>query len=514
MGAELTPQQCCEVCGADAFCAAAVWHVGHNAWTGAPVGQCVLKAASDVAIRVARANYTAIVPAARSAWQTVSIAATVPGDLVTDLQRAGILDDPLFATNFKNASVWNGPAWNVSTTFDLPGTGVPSQLLVFEGIKMGAKVWLNGHHLGNASDQHRRYVFHVAPLLRPAGNQLTVSFDPSIDMSAGRFMGCSGGWDWAPYSNARDPGSGLPTFTKGVWKSVYLVPVNVNSAAITSLVPLVKYTGAGWPTTPMAEGSAPFVVDTRVFLRAEHPVSGELTVTGSWGDSATTRVSLGGGGETTRVSVSVVATGPKLWWARGMGRNSTMYTVTATFVPSGDDGATVQADAGQRVSAKRRIGFRHLVLVTVKDTDPGEVAAARTLEGNGNHTLMLRLNGAPVVGLGANMVPMEILEGRYAVGMHRQIVQSAADGGMSLLRVWGGGIYPYEEWFDACDELGVLSIVDMMYGTDGSGRAPDQPDPQPTLEQAAEFRDNVRRMSHHPSLAMCKYLVMCPGCSN
>ena len=47
--------------------------------------------------------------------------------------------------------------------------------------------------------------------------------------------------------------------------------------------------------------------------------------------------------------------------------------------------------------------------------------------------------------------------------MHRQVVQSAADGGMSLLRVWGGGIYPYEEWFDACDELGVLSIVDMMY---------------------------------------------------
>ena len=59
------------------------------------------------------------------------------------------------------------------------------------------------------------------------------------------------------------------------------------------------------------------------------------------------------------------------------------------------------------------VSFRHLVLVTVNDTDPGEVAAARSLEGNGNHTLMLRLNGAPVAGLGANMVPMEIMEGRY-----------------------------------------------------------------------------------------------------
>ena len=68
----------------------------------------------------------------------------------------------------------------------------------------------------------------------------------------------------------------------------------------------------------------------------------------------------------------------------------------------------------------------------------------------------MNLAGVPVAGLGANMVPMEIMEGRYAAGMHRQIVQSAADGGMSLLRVWGGGIYPCEEWFDACDELGAL----------------------------------------------------------
>ena len=61
------------------------------------------------------------------------------------------------------------------------------------------------------------------------------------------------------------------------------------------------------------------------------------------------------------------------------------------------------------------------------------------------------------------------------------------------------------------DELGVLAIVDMMYGTDGSGKAPDQPDPQATLEQAEEFRDNVRRMAHHPSLAMYTGCNECMG---
>lgn len=56
----------------------------------------------------------------------------------------------------------------------------------------------------------------------------------------------------------------------------------------------------------------------------------------------------------------------------------------------------------------------------------------------------------------ANMIPMETLEGRYVAGMHRRLVQSAAEGGMNMLRVWGGGIYPYQEWFDACDEFGIM----------------------------------------------------------
>ena len=83
-------------------------------------------------------------------------------------------------------------------------------------------------------------------------------------------------------------------------------------------------------------------------------------------------------------------------------------------------------------------------------------AEAKKLQGNGDHTLMFRVNGAPFFAKGANMIPMETLEGRYQVGMHRQLVHSAADAGMNMLRVWGGGIYPYDEWFDACDERGVL----------------------------------------------------------
>ena len=162
------------------------------------------------------------------------------------------------------------------------------------------------------------------------------------------------------------------------------------------------------------------------------------------------------------------------------------------------------APAPLTTSTTRRIGFRHIALVTINDTDAAVVRAARArgLEGNGDFTLMLRLNGAAVHGRGANMVPMETLEGRLTPGMHRRVVQSAAEGGMNLLRLWGGGVFPYEEWLDACDEFGVLSIVDMQYaGVPTSASA----------GQAAEMRDNVRRLAHHPSVAMYTGCNECDG---
>jgi len=104
--------------------------------------------------------------------------------------------------------MWNGQKWSYSTTFSSPamglgghGRGTPSTtLLVFEGIKMGASVVLNGVVLGNATDQFVRYSFPVPPpLLRTATqgeNRLEVVFDRTIGTN-GRFMAASGGWDWA-----------------------------------------------------------------------------------------------------------------------------------------------------------------------------------------------------------------------------------------------------------------------------------------------------------------------------
>lgn len=119
------------------------------------------------------------------------------------------------------------------------------------------------------------------------------------------------------------------------------------------------------------------------------------------------------------------------------------------------------------------------------------VRAAAAEEGNGNTTIFFRVNGVPIAARGANAIPMEALEGRYVRGMHRELVRSAAEANMNMLRVWGGGVYPHREFLEACDDLGVMVFQDMMYMTvdimPGASRTP---------SQEAELRHQVRRMAH------------------
>eukprot|EP00051_Salpingoeca_urceolata_P023405 m.396250 g.396250 ORF g.396250 m.396250 type:complete len:1245 (+) comp20102_c1_seq16:524-4258(+) len=429
------------------------------------------------------------------------LSATVPGEVATDLQRAGIVGDPLTDVNFRSFNVapfdaakWNGALWTYTalfnTSIDHPTT------LVFDGIKLGASIYLNGHKLGNATNQHRRWQFDVRHAIvgRSNGsNNLTVVFDRAI-ANGGRFMDCSGGWDWAPYSRIRDV-EGNPMFTRGIWKSLYLA--SVSPVAVSSVAVGVRYAGSDWPVTPLADGAAPFVanVTAHTVSYATGLTSGVLTVTGSWGSTQAVNVSLPSGD--SAVSVSLKADSVDLWWPRGLGAQA-MYNITVSL--SLDSG-------GPPIAVTRRIGFRLAALVTGNDTDPEWVKwAQQGGQGNGNHTVMLRVNGVPVFSKGANMIPMETLEGRYVAGQHRQLVKSAADAGMNMLRVWGGGIYPVEEWLNACDDFGLMVFQDMMYGTDGI-----MPDASATPDQEAEIRHQVRRMSHHPSVVIWSGCNECHG---
>jgi beta-galactosidase/beta-glucuronidase len=382
---------------------------------------------------------------------SVTIDAQVPGDLLTDLQTAQLIGDPLYEINFLNDTQWNRD-WNYTTSFSLSEADAASTtLLVFDGIKMGASISVDGKVIGSAEDQFLRYAFPLAGM--GAGNHtLQVSFKGSIDCG-GRWMSCTGGWvsethvcssldlmhsstflppfvpnqDWAPYTTTEQ--GGAATFSKGIWKNVYTT--TVNSAAIVHMVPQIFYTGA-YPATPLKDGSfSDFNVSVRLHFWSQAGSRGAVSLTVPWAsDEAQTSVAVtipAGESKQTFTLPAASAKDVKLWWPAGVGAQP-MYNITTTFTPS--------STAAAPISTTRRVGFRHFALVTGNDTDPAYVSKSTGAEGSGTLGMIWKVNGAAVMSRGANQIPMEELEGRMSAEGHRIMVQSAVDANMNTLRVW------------------------------------------------------------------------------
>ena len=333
LGARGTQNDCVELCAATAGCAAAVWtnpvH-GHPA-PGAGSG-CGFRTAAEVSQGRQTANGTTACVPASLRQLPVNIAGKVPGDLVTDLQRAGKVLDPLSSNNHMDPTQvqwWNGESYTYSKNFSIDASirAAASVRLVLDSVKMGATISVNGHALGNATNQFLRYTFEVAPLLVSGQNTASVRFDRFID-TGGRFMGCSGGWDWAPYSRLRDSG-GRSEWTRGITGSVYLAATATNAVAIDALSPTILFKGPPPMTVLADDGSHPFEVNVTVHLVAAQGATGKLVVTGSWGRPRVSKsvpvTMLSGGSGAKAVSVMLDASGVDLWWPRG--------TVRTTFLP-------------------------------------------------------------------------------------------------------------------------------------------------------------------------------------
>ena len=297
----------------------------------------------------------------------------IPSDLLTNLMEGGLVDDPYMDRNFlTQRHVWMGDhvvddnehynrtrTWVYETTFELPTSSDRTWKLVVEGIKMGAHLSVNGVHLETVSDQFLRYVLtlqshHLSSGQRiPGGTSqhtLTVTFDPDIEVD-GRFMACSGGWDWAPYVKSHDA-QGKRSFTLGIVKPLYLVAVQ--NHAILHVVPKVYYRGT-YPRSPLtkAEGDFEVQIDIHLDVVATLPSQAQLFVRIPVIDK-TLEIPIQSspldGGDGTVVSVNT--TFPKgvvdLWWPNGMGKQR-MYDIFVGYRDRNDDESST-------VFLRKRIG--------------------------------------------------------------------------------------------------------------------------------------------------------------
>ncbi|WP_233712090.1 glycoside hydrolase family 2 protein [Kribbella turkmenica] len=387
-----------------------------------------------------------------------TVAATVPGEVHTDLLAAGEIPDPFDGDN-ESALAWIGrTSWSYRTTFDWSADGNSVQELVAEGLDTVATVTLNGQELGRTRNQHRSYRFDVTGLLVAEGNELVVDFTGPVtaaeEVQAGfgswphtnlhpynalRKMASNFGWDWGP-----------DVATAGIWR-----PIRIESwsgVRIDSVRPLAGVEDDRG------------VLTTHVALAWADGAEGDATVSVEVdGTKRSATVKPGTG------TVELVATvdSVSLWWPRGHGEQP-LYDVTVT----------VHED-----SWHGRVGFRNVSLNVDPDDD--------------GTRFVISVNDKPIYVRGANWIPDDAFVTRLNRTTYATGVQDAVDAGMNLLRVWGGGIYESEDFYDLCDEQGILVWQDFLFAC-----AAYSEDDSLKAEVDAEAREAVTRLSRHASLAV------------
>ena len=260
----------------------------------------------------------------------------------------------------------------------------------------------------SAKQVRSQFVRTVIPLspdkydLQQGLNSLRVVFDPHVGVN-GRFSACTGGWDWAPFSNSFEAQPHQTkesrTFTKGIWKNVYLT--SSSSVTMTSVVPQISYNGA-YPTAPLQEHQhGGFSVTTRVhFTGGSKDVSGTVTLTGEWGQpfsrlSQNITIPANAGDYHVDLRLPPVSAADiSLWWPNGLGstgpshslKEQPLYNLSISFTPS----LGFSDPSPVTLNDRRQVAFRVFALVTGNDTDPAYVNASQGQQGT--ETLGLSLS--------------------------------------------------------------------------------------------------------------------------
>jgi beta-mannosidase len=399
--------------------------------------------------------------------------ASVPGCVHTDLLAAGAIPDPYLDRNEAELG-WIGlQAWEYSriVTSSPAPRGYRTDL-VFEGLDTIADVSVNGRLVARTRNMHRSYRFDVSDALRashadvrgvePVAHDIRVRFDsaeeyalrrrealgalPSIGgepFAYLRKMACNFGWDWGP-----------KLVTAGIWRSAALE--TWSTARLALVRPLVEVTDG--------VGHVRVCCDLeRIEASAEVRVVAEVD-----GVLATAAVPPGAVGATVDLAVA----DPQLWWPRGLGQ-PTRYDLHVRLLE------------GDRLldSWHRRIGFRTVTL----DTSTDDVGSAFTIV----------VNDSPIFARGVNWIPDDCFPSRVDDARYRDRLEQAADAGVDLLRVWGGGIYESDAFYEVCDELGLLIWQDFPFAC-----AAYPEDAELLDEVALEAAENVARLCSHPSLVL------------
>jgi beta-mannosidase len=395
------------------------------------------------------------------------ISASVPGDVHSTLIERKLIDHPYYGHNDIHSRWVEQKEWWYRTRFQMDADPAKQERweLIFEGLDTHATVYVNGLEMGTASNMHRTYVYDVSRVIHQGQNTIAVRFDPlylhhkdkalmqwssyTKERPWIRKAAMNYGWDWGPR-----------IVTVGIWGKVrlerhvqakfegvyaYTKHCDDQQANINVELEAKKYRGCGHLTYRACLLDA----NQQAVAQAE----GELQ-----------------GGKT---GFNLQVSQPQLWWTHDLGKPY-LYQLETVLLADG-----VEVDRREQ-----RIGIRTVELVL--EDEQGEPAFA------------FHINGVKLFAKGSNWIPVDNLIGAAPDSRYKHLIMLGVEANMNMLRIWAGGIYEKDVFYDLCDELGLLVWQDFAFA---NALFPDyNADFVENVRQEAIC--NIRRLRNHASLAL------------
>lgn len=404
--------------------------------------------------------------------------AIVPGTVHTDLMANEIIEDPFFRLNERGVQWVDKEDWMYETTFIASSSEVEAnnQQIVFKGLDTYADVYLNHQRILNANNMHRTWVCDVKGILQEGENLLEVYLNSPIKVDLPKFdqydyafntgpdqsqnggifnktlsvfarkAGYHYGWDWGPR-----------LVTSGIWRDIVLEVWNG-----------LKIDNVQYVQKEVDTKNANVEVIARIF--SDYDVKDAVvTVSANGKKLVSCKTPLSTGLNTVKLDCRVK--NPNLWWTNGLGEPYLYDFETKVEVK---DDVVAQND---------EIGLRSLKMIS----EPDEYGTS----------LYFELNGAPVFMKGVDMVPLDNFLPRISREKYEKHVLDAKNVNMNMIRVWGGGVYEDDYFYELCDKNGILVWQDFMFACST------YPADSLFLENIRqEAIDNVERLRNHCSIAL------------
>ena len=410
-----------------------------------------------------------------SSW----LRASVPGTIHTDLMANGIIEDPYYRLNERKIQWVDKKDWVYQCSFELSPDEFERQHheLKFEGLDTYASVYVNDSLVLQSSNMHRSYSVDVKEYLIEGSNTLRIllespikkglelydALDYTIPVSANdqaetgevpggkrvnvftRKAAYHYGWDWGPR-----------LVTSGIWRPITLL--SWDDFRISELLLTQQLNGD--VAAVMAQ------IEIESSIENANAIL-ELQLDGE--PLSSSKLRLHKGKQEFKLPIKIDR--PELWWPNGLGKQH-LYNVEVKLQ---------RKEVSSTVN--QIIGIRNIELV-----------ADSTLS---QPNFYFKVNGAPTFAKGVNYIPQDLFLPRVSTKDYERILQAAADANMNMIRVWGGGVYEDDRFYELCDSLGLMVWQDFMFAC---AMYPGDTDFLENVKQ--EAIDNVKRLSHHPSMAL------------